>query len=297
MQQDNMKIISFNVNSVRSRLHQLEAVVARHQPDIIALQETKVQDVDFPQDDISQLGYHALWYGQKTHYGVALLSRTKPVDVQYGFAGAADDAQRRLLAASYDLGNDRQLRVINGYFPQGESRDHPTKFPGKARFYEDLHNLLSDWEDPRKLLLLVGDMNVAPTDSDVGIGADNVRRWLRTGKCSFLPEERQWLDRLCGWGLVDTFRSCHPQCSDQFSWFDYRSRGFEAIPPRGLRIDLILASATLAECCIGAGIDYEIRAMERPSDHAPVWAEFAGFQPQRADDHCRIPLILERTGL
>ena len=200
-----MKIVSFNVNSIRSRLQQLEAVVAKHQPDIIALQETKVQDADFPLASIQELGYHAIWFGQKTHYGVALLSRTEPSDIQYGYAGDNEDAQRRLLAASYPLGNGKTLRVLNGYFPQGESRNHPVKFPNKARFYEDLHTLLTRHERPEEWLLLVGDMNVAPEDKDVGIGSDNAKRWLRTGKCSFLPEERAWLSRLVEWGLVVLF--------------------------------------------------------------------------------------------
>ena len=269
-----MKIISFNVNSVRTRLHQLAAVIDKHQPEIIALQETKVQDVDFPEADIEKLGYHAVWFGQKTHYGVAILSRTQPADVQYGFVSDADDDQKRLIAASYPLASGQTLRVINGYFPQGESRDHPTKFPGKARFYEDLISQLSNRQNPEELLLVVGDVNVASEDMDIGIGADNAKRWLRTGKCSFLPEEREWLGRVLGWGLVDTFRQCYPDKDDQFSWFDYRSRGFEAVPPRGLRIDLILASAPLSACCVDAGIDYDIRAMEKPSDHAPIWAEF-----------------------
>jgi exodeoxyribonuclease-3 len=269
-----MKIISFNVNSIRSRLHQLATVIEKHQPEIIALQETKVQDDDFPLAAMQELGYHAIWFGQKTHYGVALLSRAEPVNTQYGFSGDADDAQRRLLAASYPLVNGQTLRVINGYFPQGESRDHPLKFPNKARFYEDFLAHLSRNESPEAWLLVVGDMNVAPEDNDIGIGPDNAKRWLRSGKCSFLPEERLWLGRFFDWGLVDTFRQCYPQSADQFSWFDYRSRGFEAAPPRGLRIDLILASAPLARRCVDAGIDYDTRAMEKPSDHAPVWAEF-----------------------
>ena len=268
-----MKIVSFNVNSIRSRLHQLAAVIAKHQPEIIALQETKVQDQDFPQADIKALGYNSLWFGQKTHYGVALLSRSATSDVQYGFAGDKDEAQRRLIAVSYPL-QEGSLRVVNGYFPQGESRGHPVKFPNKARFYADLYNDLSSRRNPEEWLLVVGDMNVAPHERDIGIGEENAKRWLRTGKCSFLPEEREWLQRLCEWGLTDTFRICHPDTDDRFSWFDYRSRGFEADPPRGLRIDLILASVPLAGRCVAAGIDYDIRAMEKPSDHAPVWAEF-----------------------
>lgn len=269
-----MKIISFNVNSVRTRLHQLAAVIDKHQPEIIALQETKVQDVDFPEADMEKLGYHAVWFGQKTHYGVAILSRHKPVKEQYGFEGDEEDAQRRLIAANYSLAEGKTLRVINGYFPQGESRDHPTKFPAKKRFYQDLISQLTNREDPDELLLVVGDVNIAFGDDDIGIGADNAKRWLRTGKSSFLPEEREWLGRVLDWGLIDTFRQCHPEAEDQFSWFDYRSRGFEATPPRGLRIDLIMATAPLAKCCVGAGIDYDIRGMEKPSDHAPVWAEF-----------------------
>ena len=269
-----MKIISFNVNSIRIRLHQIKAVIDKHQPEIIALQETKVQDADFPKQAIEELGYHAVWFGQKTHYGVAILSRNKPDEVQYGFENDAEDAQRRLIAVNYPLDNGKTLRVINGYFPQGESRDHPLKFPNKARFYEDLYSHLTNRENPEEWLLVVGDVNVAPEDNDIGIGADNAKRWLRTGKCSFLPEEREWLGRLYDWGLVDTFRKCHPEINDQFSWFDYRSRGFEATPLRGLRIDLIMASAPLADLCVGAGIDYDIRAMEKPSDHAPIWTEF-----------------------
>jgi exodeoxyribonuclease-3 len=269
-----MKVICFNVNSIRSRLHQLEAVIAKHQPEIIALQETKVQDADYPEKAILELGYHSVWFGQKTHYGVALLSRSEPIDIQYGFSTDEDDAQRRLIAASYPLANGQKLRVINGYFPQGESRDHPVKFPNKARFYADLLALLNTQEKSDDYLLVVGDMNVAHEDIDIGIGAENAKRWLRTGKSSFLPEEREWLGKLFDWGLVDTFRKCHPEVDDQFSWFDYRSRGFEATPPRGLRIDLILANNLLAEQCIDAGIDYDIRGMEKPSDHASIWAEF-----------------------
>jgi len=269
-----MKIISFNVNSVRTRLHQLAAVIEKHQPEIIALQETKVQDHDFPLADIEALGYQAIWFGQKTHYGVAILSRNDATEVQYGFDDDADDAQRRLIAARYPLADGRSLRLFNGYFPQGESRDHPTKFPNKARFYQQLLEQLNAQHQPDELLAVVGDVNVAPLDLDIGIGPDNAKRWLRTGKCSFLPEERQWLQALYDWGLSDCFRAKHPACDDQFSWFDYRSRGFNQEPRRGLRIDLILATAPLLACCTSAGIDHDIRAMERPSDHAPVWAEF-----------------------
>lgn len=120
----------------------------------------------------------------------------------------------------------------------------------------------------------MGDMNISHQDCDIGIGEENRKRWLRTGKCSFLPEEREWLAQLMSWGLKDTFRELMPDEHSLFSWFDYRSRGFEDNPRRGLRIDLILASHNLQDRCVEAGIDYEIRSMERPSDHCPIWARF-----------------------
>lgn len=117
----------------------------------------------------------------------------------------------------------------------------------------------------------MGDMNISPGDLDIGIGEENRKRWLRTGKCSSFRGTRMdgEADEL---GLVDTFRHANPQTADRFSWFDYRSKGFD--DNRGLRIDLLLASQPLAECCVETGIDYEIRSMEKPSDHAPVWATF-----------------------
>jgi exodeoxyribonuclease-3 len=163
--------------------------------------------------------------------------------------------------------------VVNGYFPQGESRDHPVKFPHKQAFYAGLRAMLDAHFRPDQPLLVVGDMNVAPLDSDIGIGEDNARRWLRAGKCSFLPEEREWLARLTDWGLHDAFRTRHPDVADRFSWFDYRSRGFEREPKRGLRIDLLLASDPVNRRVTDAGIAYDIRSMERPSDHCPVWID------------------------
>ena len=114
----------------------------------------------------------------------------------------------------------------------------------------------------------MGDMNISPTDLDIGIGEENRKRWLRTGKCSFLPEEREWMDRLLGWGLVDTWRQANPDNHEHFSWFDYRSKGFD--DNRGLRIDLLLASQPLAQRCVETGIDYEIRGMETVRPRAGV---------------------------
>ncbi len=269
-----MKIVSFNVNGLRARFHQMQALIAKHAPDILGLQEIKVNDPDFPLEAIGEMGYRVVYHGQKTHYGVALLSKLEPQHVQKGFAGETGDHQRRLVIASYPLDDGRTLRVVNGYFPQGESRAHPTKFPNKRDFYANLQLWLENEADPQDLLLVMGDLNISPQDCDIGIGADNAKRWLRTGKCSFLPEEREWLDRVKAWGLIDSYRAMNPAVTDRFSWFDYRSRGFEAEPKRGLRIDLIMATAPLMESCISTGIDYELRGIEKPSDHCPIWAEF-----------------------
>jgi len=122
---------------------------------------------------------------------------------------------------------------------------------------------------------VMGDVNISPEDCDIGIGPDNAKRWLRTGKCSFLPEEREWMARLKNWGLIDSFRHLHPEVIDRFSWFDYRSRGFEDEPKRGLRIDVIMASHGLQSRIKAAGVDYDLRAMEKPSDHAPIWLELS----------------------
>lgn len=269
-----MKVVSFNANSIRSRLHQLQAIINKHHPDVIGIQETKVSDEAFPVADIETLGYHAAFHGQKMHYGVALLTRQAPSRVVKGFPFDEADAQKRLITADITTDDGKSVSIINGYFPQGERRDHPVKFPDKRRFYQNLVTLLQDTYKPDHALLIMGDFNISPEDKDIGIGEDNARRWLRTGKCSFLPEEREWFQSLLAWGLSDTFRLCHPDRDDQFSWFDYRSRGFEREPRRGLRIDGILATNSMNQTLATAGIDYDIRAMEKPSDHAPVWAEF-----------------------
>ena len=266
-----MKFVSFNINGLRARPHQLAAIIEQHQPDVIGLQETKVHDDMFPLEDVSQYGYHVFYHGQKGHYGVAMLTKQEPVAVRRGFPGDDEESQRRIIMADIETPQGI-LTVINGYFPQGESRDHPTKFPAKEKFYHDLQDYLNTSLSVNNPVVVMGDVNISPTDLDIGIGEDSRKRWLRTGKCSFLPEEREWMERLKGWGLIDTFRAANPDTADKYSWFDYRSRGFDE--NRGLRIDLIMASTPLASRCIETGIDYDIRGMEKPSDHAPIWATF-----------------------
>ena len=268
------KIMSFNVNGLRSRLDNLAKVIENHKPDLIGLQETKVSDEEFPFDVIDKLGYRSDIYGQKGHYGVALLSRHSSPSVQFGFPSDNTDAQRRMIHGRYII-NNKPVHLINCYFPQGEGRDHPTKFPAKKKFYADLLTYLEQNFDASDLVFVLGDMNVALSDKDVGIKPENAKRWLKTGKCAFLPEEREWLQALLDWGLTDTFRADHPDDTQSFSWFDYRSRGFEQDPKRGLRIDLILASNATTPYLKGSGIDFQARGQEKPSDHCPIWVDLA----------------------
>ncbi|MEQ9510350.1 MAG: exodeoxyribonuclease III [Alloalcanivorax xenomutans] len=269
-----MTLISFNINGIRARLHQLEAVINKYQPALIGLQETKVQDSEFPEQAVRDMGYHPYYFGQKGHYGVALITREPLADIRYGFPGDGEEAQKRMIIGRLHDRDGTPVTVLNGYFPQGENRSHPTKFPAKQKFYEDLQQYLESEHKPDEQLVIMGDFNISSTDLDIGIGEDNRKRWLREGKTSFLPEEREWWQRLLDWGLVDTFRHLNPQTNDVFSWFDYRSKGFHRDPRRGLRIDTLLATRPLLDKLRDSGVDYDIRAMEKPSDHCPVWSRF-----------------------
>ncbi|MFQ3194248.1 MAG: exodeoxyribonuclease-3 [Colwellia sp.] len=268
-----MKIISFNINGLRARLHQLQAIIDKHQPDIIGLQEIKVHDEVFPLADVEAMGYHVYFHGQKAHYGVAMLCKKAADVVTKGFPTDDDEAQKRMIMVQTTDENGEKVTVLNGYFPQGENIAHETKYPYKRQFYKDLMQYLNEHHTPDENIVVIGDINISPADLDIGIGEPNKKRWLKTGKCSFQPEERQWLATLMEWGFIDTFRSLHPTREERYSWFDYRSRGFD--DNRGLRIDVVLASKKFASRCIESDIDYELRAIEKPSDHAPIWSTFS----------------------
>ena len=267
------RFVSFNINGIRARQHQLEAVREVIDPDVMGLQETKVHDEQFPLENVESLGYHVEYFGQKAHYGVALLSKVAPIFVQKGFPGEDEEAQKRFIHARYVF-DGREVDVLNGYFPQGESQDHPTKFPMKRAYYADLMTYIDTLKAEGRSLIIMGDMNIAPEDVDIGIGEVNANRWLKNRKTSFLPEEREWYSDLMSRELTDTYRLHYPESTELYSWFDYRSRGFNDEPKRGLRIDHILCTADLIEHCVDAGISYELRGMEKPSDHAPIWAAF-----------------------
>ncbi|NVK24461.1 MAG: exodeoxyribonuclease III [Gammaproteobacteria bacterium] len=271
-----MKIISFNINGLRARIHQLAALIEKHNPEIIGLQETKVHNEAFPFEDVESLGYKAIIHGQKAHYGVAMLVRNDVAQriefEQCGFPTDNEDHQKRMVMVTVTSESGNKITVLNGYFPQGENIEHAVKFPYKRQFYQDLMTYLNTHQNAGDNVVVMGDINISPTDLDIGIGEQNRKRWLKTGKCSFQPEERQWLATLLDWGFKDTFREQNPDTSDRYSWFDYRSRGFD--DNRGLRIDVILATHGLNDKCIDTGIDYELRGIEKPSDHAPIWSTF-----------------------
>lgn len=267
-----MKVVSFNINGLRARLHQLQALIDSHQPDIIGLQETKVHDDAFPLAAVEAMGYQVHFHGGKAHYGVALLSKMTPELIQKGYETDAEDAQRRMIIGTFKQANGRLLTVMNGYFPQGENINHETKYPAKRKFYQDLMLCLQKNYTEDQDIILMGDINISPIDLDIGIGDVNAKRWLKTGKCSFQPEEREWLKKLLDWGFEDTFRKLHPDITERYSWFDYRSKGFD--DNRGLRIDVILATPSLAMRAYESDIDYQLRGIEKPSDHAPIWTCF-----------------------
>ena len=267
------RFVCFNINGIRARQHQLEAMRDIIDPDVMGLQETKVHDEQFPLENVESLGYHVEYFGQKAHYGVALLSKIVPVFVQKGFPGEDTEAQKRFIHARYEF-DGREVDVLNGYFPQGESQDHPTKFPMKRAYYADLMAYIDTLKAEGRSLVIMGDMNIAPEDIDIGIGEVNAKRWLKNRKTSFLPEEREWYAALMSRELTDTYRLHYPESTELYSWFDYRSRGFDDDPKRGLRIDHILCTPDLVGQCVDAGISYELRSMEKPSDHAPIWTEF-----------------------
>ena len=265
-----MKIISFNINSVRARPHQLEYIRDHLDPDVIGLQETKVHDDEFPVELINEIGYHCEYWGQKGHYGVALLSKKKPIEVSKGFLKDTAEDQNGFIQGRYKF-KKNDIYILNGYFPQGENRNHETKFPKKIKYYKDLKDHIKKLQRSTSNIIVMGDFNVAPSKNDIGIGEVNAKRWLRDGKCAFLPEEIEMWNSIKDLGFIDSWRQQNPDEDSIFSWFDYRSRMFDDNPKRGLRIDHIMVSEKLYGSIKSTGIDYDARAMEKPSDHCPIW--------------------------
>lgn len=252
-----MKIASWNVNSLKVRLPQVLEWVDRHRPDVLCLQETKSEDANFPLPSIRAAGYEAVFSGQKTYNGVAILSRTPAVDAAAGMPGF-DDAQKRVIAATFG-----STRVICVYVPNGEAVGSE-KFQYKLAWLEALHTWLKEELARHPGLAVLGDFNIAPEPRDVHDPA------LWEGKVLFSDPEHAALDRLLALGFKDAFR-LFEQPENSYTWWDYRMNAFRR--KMGLRIDHILLSAALAETCTACAIDLEPRRAERPSDHAPIVAE------------------------
>ncbi|MES2771859.1 MAG: exodeoxyribonuclease III [Pseudomonadota bacterium] len=252
-----MKIATWNVNSLKVRQAQLLAWLATRQPDIVCLQETKLEDANFPQSELEAAGYHVAFSGQKTYNGVALLTRAPMSDVVYGNP-YFDDAQKRLISA-----NVQGIRVVCAYVPNGQALDSD-KYAYKLKWLDALTRCLREQLAQQPQLLLAGDFNIAPEDRDV----HNPEAWLGQILCS--DAERAAFQALLELGLHDSFRRFE-QADKSFTWWDYRMLGFQK--NKGLRIDHILLSTPLAQRCTAASIDRDMRKQERPSDHAPVFAE------------------------
>ena len=254
-----MRIATWNVNSVRARLPRLLAWLDRKRPDVVALQETKVVDGEFPAAELAEVGYRCAVFGQKTYNGVAILSREEAVETVRGLPGDAADADRRLLAATV-----AGVRVVSVYVPNGKEVGHPA-WEAKLIWLDRLREWLAATTTPTAPLVVCGDFNIAPDDRDVW----DVAQW--SGQNLFSEPEKERFRRLLGWGLVDTLRRLHGE-GGIYTWWDYRAGAFHR--GWGLRIDHVLATASLAERCTGVEVDREERKGEKPSDHAPVIAAF-----------------------
>jgi len=259
----NFKIATFNANSIRSRLDQILDWLDRERPDVLCVQETKVQDKDFPAQPIEDAGYHVVFRGQKAYSGVAILSKTAPEAIVAGFDDDAegDTEAPRLLRAVY-----HGVTVVNTYVPQGRDADSE-HFQYKLRWLARLRALFARHYTPDDLLVWVGDLNVAPEDIDV-YDPKGLRNHV-----DFHPDAQAALEAIRQWGFVDVFRQHHPGEPGQFSYFDYRARN-PIERGIGWRIDHIWATAALAAKSTRAWIDVEARKAERPSDHTFVVAEF-----------------------
>ena len=260
-----MKLATWNVNSLSVRLPQLIDWLAANPVDALVLQETKQTDDKFPHADLEAAGYQAQWFGQKTYNGVALLTKTASTDIIKNIPGFEDD-QARVIAgtvADPELGS---VRVIGGYFPNGQAPDSD-KFVYKMKWLTALESWLKDELARHPNLVLMGDFNIAPTDLDV---YDPVA-WKDQIHCTV--EERDHFKQLVGLGLTDAFR-LFEQAPKSWSWWDYRNLAFRK--NQGLRIDHILVSGTLKNQVSACVIDKAPRKNERPSDHTPVVVTLGG---------------------
>ncbi|MDO4709780.1 MAG: exodeoxyribonuclease III [Pseudomonadota bacterium] len=256
-----MKIASWNVNSLNVRLPHLLQWLADFQPDVVGLQETKLEDARFPATAIQQVGYEVVFHGQKTYNGVALLSRGGALqDVQRGIPGF-DDPQARVIAATV---ND--VRIVNLYVVNGQDIG-TDKYAYKLRWLAAVHDWLAEDLRHWPKMVVMGDFNIAPDARDVPDPAVWDETHILTSGA-----EREALARIQSLGFSDALR-LHHQDAGMFSWWDYRQAAFRR--NLGLRIDLTLVSDALKNATQATGIDRTPRTWERPSDHAPAWLQLA----------------------
>ncbi|MSQ54657.1 MAG: exodeoxyribonuclease III [Betaproteobacteria bacterium] len=254
-----MKLATWNVNSLRVRLPHLLDWLSAARPDVVCLQELKLEDAKFPRTEIEAAGYRVAHFGQKTYNGVAILARAEIAEVSTGMPGFEDE-QKRVIAASIS-----GVRVVCVYCPNGQEVGSD-KYAYKLRWFGALREYLSAELARHPGLAVMGDFNVAPEDRDV----HDPKAW--EGQVHVSQPERAAWNALLELGLKDSFR-LFEQPEKTFSWWDYRMMGFRR--NAGLRIDQILLSAALAARCTACTIDKAPRKLERPSDHAPVVCELA----------------------
>jgi exodeoxyribonuclease-3 len=258
-----MRIATWNVNSLRARLQIVVDWLTQDGPEVVCLQETKVTDDIFPREPLEAAGYQAVFTGQKTYNGVAILSRLPLTDVVMALPEAPGEDEKRFIAATV-----AGIRVINVYVPNGQEVGSP-KFSYKLAWFERLHAYLATTYTRDEALLLCGDFNVAPEPRDV-YDAEKA-----DGEILFHPEERMAFARLIEWGWCDTLRLHHAE-SGLYSWWDYRAAAFRR--NLGFRIDHILVTPPVVARCTAVTLERELRRLPKPSDHIPVVATFSDVE-------------------
>jgi len=258
---DFLKVATYNANSIRARMDLILDWLDREEPDVVCVQETKVQDEDFPEDPLLEAGYHVVYRGQKAHAGVAIISSMEPAEVTYGFDDGGDPDEPRLMRAVY-----AGVPVVNTYVPQGRSVDSE-HFEYKLEWFDRLKGLFDRHYDPDEPLLWMGDFNVAPEPIDI------YDPQAKANHVDFHPDAREALNDVKAWGFVDVFRRHHPDEEDQYTYYDYRAkdpieRGV------GWRVDHVWATEPLAAVSTDSWIDFDARRAERPSDHTFLVASF-----------------------
>lgn len=254
-----MKVASFNVNSLRARLPVVMDWLTEHKPDVLCVQETKVQDVDFPGAEFDRLEYNYAFKGQKSYNGVAIFSTVEIENVKLGFHDEPKDLSRLIKAQI------KGISVINTYVPQGYMPDSD-KFRYKLQWFQRLLKYFNKNFKPSQPVLWLGDLNIAPEPIDVYDPEGLL------GHVCYHPQVHEALAKVMNWGFVDVFRK-HCREVGQYTFWDYRLRG-SVNRNLGWRLDHIMATKPLADACAACYIDREPRLAERPSDHTPIVAEF-----------------------